>query len=364
MGNYIDEFRNSDTAGRIAKALNAYSGRKINIMEVCGTHTMAIFRYGIRDILPQGINLISGPGCPVCVTPVTFVDAALEITQNNNAIITTFGDMLRIPGSGSSLDSARASGADVRIVYSPLDALVIARENPDKKVVFLSVGFETTTPVVALSVLKAYNEGLRNYFILGANKTMPEALKMMVGDSSNNIDGYLYPGHVSAITGIELYEEIFEKYHIPGVVAGFEPLDILHAIYTVAKMIEKDNAGVMNEYSRVVKREGNTIALEKMYEAFEPSDSIWRGLGSLPGSGMSLRKKYEAYDAWKAFGLSNRTGKEPVGCMCGEVLKGRLKPLNCGLFGTACTPRTPVGACMVSSEGTCSAYYRYGRNNI
>lgn len=361
MDNYIDEFRNSDIAGRIAARLKAYSGRKLNIMEVCGTHTMAIFRYGIRDVLPMDVNLVSGPGCPVCVTPVEYIDASLALARQKDIIITTFGDMIRVPGSISSLSAARADGADVRIVYSPLDSLSIAKDNPERKVVFLSVGFETTTPVAALTVLKAYDEKVNNFCLLTANKTMPQALKMLASDSSNNINGYIYPGHVSAITGTGLYEEIAEKYRIPGVVTGFEPLDLLHAIHSLTVLAEKGEAQVLNEYSRVVKREGNTLALDKMYEVFEPCDSVWRGLGNLPESGLAIKSKYRALDAWKVFNLPFESGHEPAGCMCGEVLKGRMKPEGCGLFGKVCTPETPTGACMVSSEGTCAAYYRYGK---
>lgn len=361
MSNYINEFRNSAASGKIAEALKAYNGKHLNIMEVCGTHTMAIFRYGIRDLLPEAVKLVSGPGCPVCVTPVAYIDAAVAAARNKDVIITTFGDLIRIPGSTASLAGEKANGADIRLVYSPLDALVIARENPAKKVVFLSVGFETTTPVCALTVLKAYDENIRNFFILPANKTMPEALKLLAEDSTTQIDGYLYPGHVSAIIGTGLYGEIAEKYGIPGVVAGFEPLDILHAILTMLELCGMPEKHVVNEYSRFVRNEGNPLALEKMYEVFEAADTVWRGLGTIPGSGLAVRSKYEAFDAWKVFGLSNDAGKEPKGCLCGEVLKGRVIPVKCGLFGKACTPESPVGACMVSSEGTCAAYYRYNR---
>lgn len=361
MSDFIKEFRNSEVSGKIAEAIMAYKGRNINIMEVCGTHTMSIFRYGIRDLLPQSVRLVSGPGCPVCVTPVSYIDAALVVAKKEDVIITTFGDLIRVPGSKGSLSGQKAKGADVRIVYSPLDSLVIARENPSKRVVFLSVGFETTTPICALTVLKAYNENITNFFMLPANKTMPEALKLLALDSTTEIDGYLYPGHVSAIIGTSLYREIAEKYGIPGVVAGFEPLDILHAILTMLELCEKPDKEVVNEYSRFVKKEGNPLALEKMYEVFGPVDSVWRGLGSIPGSGLAIKSKYEELDAWKVFGLSGEAGEEPKGCRCGEVLKGRILPLNCSLFGKTCMPDNPVGACMVSSEGTCAAYYRYNK---
>lgn len=361
MANFIDEFRNSAAAGNMANALAGYTGKRLKIMEVCGTHTMSVFRYGIRGLLPGNISLVSGPGCPVCVTPVSYIDSALELAKSEGVIITTFGDLIRVPGSAGSLSAAKSEGADVRMVYSPLDALVIAKENPKNKVVFLSVGFETTTPVCALAVLRAFEENIDNFSILAANKTMPEALKLLAGDPSTAIDAYLYPGHVSAIIGTGLYEEIAGKYGIPGVVAGFEPLDILHGILSIAKMAEKSEIKVVNGYARFVKREGNPLALEKMFEVFEPVDAVWRGLGAVPRSGLGVREKYAAFDARKVFSLVEDEGKEPTGCLCGEVLKGRVLPVACGLFGKTCTPDNPTGACMVSSEGTCAAYYRYGR---
>ena len=359
MSNYIDEFRNTETALKMASNLKAYRGKPISIMEVCGTHTMSVFRYGIRDLLPEAIKLVSGPGCPVCVTPASFVDAAVSVAQTEGVIITTFGDLIKVPGSASSLAREKSEGADIRIVYSPLDSLEIAVENQQKKVVFLSIGFETTAPVAALTLLKAYENNIDNFCMLQANKTMPEALKLLAADSTASIDGYLYPGHVSTIIGTGIYEDIALEYKIPGVVAGFEPLDIMHAILTLAGIIKKGEARVVNEYSRVVRKEGNPLALYKMNEAFEPCDSSWRGLGEIPHSGLRIRDKYERFDAWKVFGLTFGTGKEPVGCLCGEVLKGRVTPEECGLYGTKCTPDNPAGACMVSSEGTCAAYYRY-----
>lgn len=360
MGNYFDEFKNSKTAHKLAEALKAYSGKPVTIMEVCGTHTMSIFRYGVRNFLPQAIKLVSGPGCPVCVTPVSFVDAAVRVAGMEDVITTTFGDLMKVPGTKSSLAAAKSDGADIRIVYSPLDSVEIAAENPGKQVVFLSVGFETTTPVSALALLTACDRKIGNFSMLAANKTMPEALKALSADSLANIGGYLYPGHVSAIIGTGLYDDIAGLFKIPGVVAGFEPLDIMHAILTLAKMINKGDTHVVNEYSRIVRKEGNPIALEKMYEVFEPCDSIWRGLGEIPGSGLKVRDKYELYDTWRIFGISPDKGVEPEGCLCGEVLKGRVTPDKCRLFGAGCTPENPTGACMVSSEGTCSAYYRYG----
>ena len=361
MGNFLDEFRNSDTAKKLAEALKRCDGEAVSIMEVCGTHTMAIFRYGIRELLPDSISLISGPGCPVCVTPVSFMDAAIEIAAREGVITTSFGDLLKVPGSGSSLAVEKSKGADIRIVYSPLDILEIAAENPDKKVVFISVGFETTAPVSALAVLKAHENNIGNFSILSANKTMPEALKLLARDKTSKLDGFLYPGHVSAITGMAMYDELSADFGMPGVVTGFEPLDLMHALITLAGIIRNHENKVVNEYSRVVRREGNPVAVKKLFEVFEPCSAIWRGLGEIEGSGLKIRDRYERFDAWKVFGVKPSEGKEPTGCLCGEVLKGRITPDMCGLFGRACTPEIPVGACMVSSEGTCAAYHRFGR---
>lgn len=360
MNNYIDMFRNSEMARQLGETLKNYRGRPVTIMEVCGTHTMAIFRYGIRSLLPENIRLISGPGCPVCVTPAFYLNAALELTREKDVILTTFGDMMRVPGSRSSLIQEKAKGADVRMVYSPLDALKIAEENPDKKVVFLSIGFETTTPVCALAVTNAKKRGLKNFSILSANKTMPEALKLLAVDKDIGVNGYLYPGHVSAILGTSLYEELAKDYGVSGVVTGFEPLDMLSAIITLARNIQEGKTVLENQYSRVVSKEGNPLALEKTYEVFEAADAVWRGIGEIPDSGLSVRKEYEDYDAWKVFDIKLDTTEEPKGCLCGEVLKGKKTPKDCKLFNKACTPENPVGSCMVSSEGTCAAYYKYG----
>ncbi len=360
MQDILEGFRDPAAARNLAGVLKKLDGEPVSIMEVCGTHTMSIFRYGIRSLLPPSIKLVSGPGCPVCVTPVAFIDAALELANREGFILTTFGDLMKVPGSSSTLTGERQHGADIKVVYSPLDALEVAEGNPDKKVVFLSVGFETTTPVCALSVLRAREAGLSNFYLLTANKTMPAALEMIAGDREAGIGGYLYPGNVSAITGTGLFEILAEKYGVPGVVTGFEPLDILHGIITLAGLIREKAGRVVNEYSRVVQAKGNPIALNKLYEVFEPCDSTWRGLGSIPGSGLSLREKYADFDAWRVFNLSAEGGREPAGCLCPQVLTGKVTPDRCMHFGKKCTPETPVGACMVSSEGTCAAYYRYG----
>jgi hydrogenase expression/formation protein HypD len=361
MGDYINEFRNSKTAAKMTGILAGYKGRPVKIMEVCGTHTMSIFRYGIRGLLPAGIELISGPGCPVCVTPGYYINSAIKLCQREDVIIATFGDMMKVPGNESSLLMEKARGMDIRVVYSPLDSLKLAAENPAKKVVFLSIGFETTTPIIALSVLAAKDEGLTNFYVLTANKTIPEALKALTTDTEIGLDGYLYPGNVSTIIGTSFYEELSEKYHIPGVVAGFEPLDILGAIIALAENINKNKKSVDNHYSRVVNRSGNPIALEKMYSVFEPSDAVWRGIGAIPRSGLKIRSEFSKFDAWEAFDLSINNLEEPKGCLCGEILKGKKNPKECGLFNKLCTPENPIGACMVSSEGTCAAYYKYGQ---
>lgn len=360
MPEILDSFRNPRAARLLAEKLRRLDGENVSIMEVCGTHTMAIFRYGIRSLLPESIRLVSGPGCPVCVTPVSFVDAALQLARSKDVIITTFGDLMKVPGSGSSLIDEKGNGADVRIVYSPLDALDIAAAEPSKKVVFLSVGFETTAPVCALAVLRARERGLHNFYLLSANKTMPQAMKIIAGDKKAKIDGYLYPGHVCAITGVSMAREIAAEYGMPGVVTGFEPLDVLHGIITLTELIRRGEHTVLNEYKRVVREEGNPTAQSSLYEVFEPCSAVWRGFGEIPGSGLALRDKYSEYDAWKVFGLHEEAGREPEGCMCPMVLTGRITPDKCGLFGKKCTPESPAGACMVSSEGTCAAYYRYG----
>jgi len=366
MAKFIDEFRDSDTAKKMVNIINGYKGKPVNIMEVCGTHTMSVSRYGIRSILPPNIRLISGPGCPVCVTPTAFINTAIELSRFDNVIITTFGDIMRIPGSNSSLLQEKAEGRDIMIVYSPLDCIQISIDNPDKKVVFLSVGFETTTPAVALAITQAAEKGIKNFSVLSANKTMPEALKMLAADPDTKVDAFLYPGHVTAITGTKIYEQLAEKYNIPGVVSGFEPLDILYAVILCLRMLEKGEANIQNVYSRVVRNEGNPEALAKLYDVFEPCDAYWRGIGMIPGSGLKIKSNYSSYDAWKVFDLKPVDVKDPHGCICGHILKGTKIPSQCGLFGKACTPENPVGACMVSSEGTCAAYYKYenSTNNI
>lgn len=358
MVDYRKDFRDPRYFEKAEAELKKYQGRPLVLMEVCGTHTMAIFQYGIRDLLPEGIRLVSGPGCPVCVTPVGYMDAAIQLASDPRVTLTTFGDMLRIPGSNSSLALEKAAGADIRIVYSPLDAVMLAENSQDRQVVFLSVGFETTTPVTALALRQAKEKKLSNFHVLTANKTMPSAMEMLA--QQGRIDGFLLPGHVCAISGLNEYEVLAEKHGIPGVATGFEPLDLLQALLMLSRLAEAREGRVINQYARVVRPEGNKKAKEIVRQVFEVCDAQWRGLGRIPDSGLRLRKEYEAFDAWKYFKLEPEQGKEPEGCLCGQVLMGNLKPGECPLFGTACTPESPVGACMVSYEGTCAAYYKYG----
>lgn len=333
--------------------------KRINIMEVCGTHTVSISRSGIRSIIPSNIRLISGPGCPVCVTPQSDIDRFIELSKDKGTIIATFGDMIRVPGSSSSLEKEISKGAKVEIVYSPLDCLDIAAMNPGKEVVFIGVGFETTSPTVAGAVLEAKKRKIKNFSVISAFKLIPPALKVLTEAEDIKIDGFLLPGHVSAIIGTGPYEFI----KIPGVVTGFGPGDILEALEMIIGMIGADGRQPMQniaiQYRSVVHPEGNPAALKVLYEVFEAADSQWRALGTIADSGLRIRKEYSEYDADKKFKMTKRTAKEPKGCDCGSIIKGIKIPTECRLFGKVCTPENPVGPCMVSSEGACSAYYRY-----
>ncbi|MBU3188795.1 hydrogenase formation protein HypD [Clostridium bowmanii] len=361
---FADEFRNSEYAKKLVKKLNNISSKRINIMEVCGTHTMAIFRYGIRDVLPLNINLISGPGCPVCVTPQSYIDAVITLCTKEDVIIATFGDMMRVPGKKGSLSKKKEEGFDVRIVYSPMDCLVMASQNPSKKIVFLSVGFETTAPITSLTVIEAKKNNIKNLFFATANKIVPPIMEALVQDKDLNIDGFLLPGHVCAIIGMKPYEFLSGKYNTPAVVTGFEPLDILQGLNTLVNLISKKDYRIMNEYKRIVKTGGNPYALEYLSETFNIVDSSWRGIGRISGSGMEFNSKYEGYDALKHFGIEYEDYDGSPGCKCGEILKGKIKPTDCPLFKKHCTPENPVGSCMVSSEGTCAAYYRYHKDTM
>ena len=336
-------------------------GKKIRLMEVCGTHTVAIFRAGLRQILPEEVELVSGPGCPVCVTADDYIDAAIAYAGMEDVIITTFGDMLKVPGTHSSLAAAQAAGADVRIVYSPLDALAIATENPAKKVVFLAVGFETTAPTEAAAVLAAEAQGIRNFFLLSAQKLVPPVMRALLDGGETHVDGFLLPGHVAVVTGTEMFEFLARDYHVPGVVGGFEPLEILRAIQLLVRQIGAGEARIENAYETVVRPVGNPVARAAIERVYEPATVRWRGLGEIPASGLAMREEYAAFDFARVRPLSvGVVGDGRHGCRCGEVLRGAIVPRDCNLFGKACVPEHAVGPCMVSVEGTCAAWYKYG----
>lgn len=345
-----------DNKASVAELVRNYSGRPLRIMEVCGTHTHEIFRLGIRDILPENITLISGPGCPVCVTPNSFIDEALLLALDRKATICTFGDLVRVPGSTMNLADARARGARVEVVYTPLDAETYAEEHPQEETVFLSVGFETTTPSSCMAVRTARKHGIGNFSLLTANKTMTNAYRLL----KDSADAYLYPGHVCAITGYEICEELAEKEGISGAVTGFAADEILVAIAAIMEKCREGKPFVVNCYPRVVTREGNVNAKKIVEETMEPCDAIWRGIGNIPLSGLRLNGDYASMDARRKFSLPDVEGRENPACRCGEILRGNAKPYDCPLFGKACTPEKPVGSCMVSGEGSCSAYYKYG----
>lgn len=356
---YIDEFRNRERVNSLIDLIRKTSRKPVSLMEVCGGHTMAIQKFGIPSLLPDHIKLLSGPGCPVCVSSRGYIDMAIAMSRLRDVIITTYGDLIRVPGSSSSLDKEKASGADIRIVYSILDAVKIARENPAKRVVFLGIGFETTAPGSAAGILMAKNENIENFYLYSSHKVMPPAMKALV-DEGVKIDGYIAPGHVSTITGSGIYQPIAEKFGLACVISGFEPVDLLQSILMLVRQHENNDPKVEIQYSRAVKPEGNQKAKAMLDEVFELQDDWWRGLGVLEKSGLKLNADYERFDAEKVFiDVEPEPLKEDKGCICGEVLKGLKKPLDCKLFGKACTPSDPVGACMVSNEGACHAYFKF-----
>jgi hydrogenase expression/formation protein HypD len=330
-------------------------------MEVCGTHTVAIFKGGIRQLLPEEVNLLSGPGCPVCVTSNADIDKAIGLAQDDEIILTTFGDMMKVPGSYSSLHHVKAAGADIRVVYSVLDALSMAEDNPAKSVVFFGVGFETTAPTTASAIIEAERRGIENFFFLSVHKVIPPAIRALLNSDEVHIDGFICPGHVSTIIGSLPYEFISKEYGVPCVIAGFEPLDILQAIDMLLEQIISREPRVSIQYSRAVRKEGNSIALKYLSTVFQVTESYWRGIGIIPETGLQLARQYERFDAEKVFNIITKPPKEAAGCRCGNVLRGAATPVECGLFARGCTPEHPVGPCMVSAEGTCSAWYLYGR---
>lgn len=356
---YIEEYRDGSLARDLVKKIQAVSQKKLRLMEVCGTHTMSIFRHGIRSVLPEGITLLSGPGCPVCVTAQKDIDAFVALARIEDVIVTTFGDLLKVPGSGSTLAMEKASGADVRIVYSISDAIAIARENKDKQVVFCAVGFETTLPTIAAGILMGIREEMDNFSIYSANKLTPPALAALMETDGVEIDGFILPGHVSVITGTHAYRDTFEKYKMPSVIAGFEPVDILTAILMLIRQNETGTPALENAYPRAVSDQGNVKAKQIMNQVFEVCDASWRGIGPIPSSGMGLKKAYEKFNAAIKFGMDMPEVPEPKGCDCGRILMGLKSPCECVLYKKKCTPMTPVGPCMVSSEGACAAFYRY-----
>lgn len=353
-------FKDPKLARGLIESINALAPEGgATLMEVCGTHTVAIARNGIRALMPAGVRLASGPGCPVCVTSNHDIDKVIALARVPGVTITTFGDMTRVPGSSSSLLAEQAAGRSVQIVYSPLDALRIAQENPDREIVFVGVGFETTTPLVAMAVKRAKAMGLRNFSVYGAHKNMPGALEAIVNDPALKLDALILPGHVSTIIGAEPYRFLAEKYSIPGVITGFEPVDVLQGIAMIMRQLHEGRAEIEIAYARGVMPEGNPVALAAIDEVFETCTATWRGLGDIPGSGYRIRDEFAEFDAMRRFAPEVEPTVEHKGCRCGDVLRGVMAPNECPLFRTVCSPENPVGPCMVSSEGSCAAYYRY-----
>ncbi|TVP62842.1 MAG: hydrogenase formation protein HypD [Nodularia sp. (in: Bacteria)] len=362
---YVNEFREPEKAAALRKQITQLSNqlnKPLKLMEVCGGHTHSIFKYGIEDILPPNLELIHGPGCPVCVMPKGRLDDAIAISQNHNVILATFGDTMRVPGSTTNLLQAKATGADIRMVYSPLDSLQIARDNPDKEIVFFALGFETTAPSTALTILQAAAENITNFSMFSNHVLVIPALQALLDNPDLQLDGFIGPGHVSMVIGTNPYQFIAQKYHKPIVIAGFEPLDILQSIWMILQQLVENRCEVENQYNRLVEPAGNLIALQAMNQVFAVRENFdWRGLGEIPESGLKIRAEYAQFDAEEKFIIPNLKVADHKACKCGEILKGVLKPWECKVFGTACTPETPIGSCMVSSEGACAAYYKYGR---
>ena len=352
-------FKDPKLARGLIETIHRLAPEHATLMEVCGTHTVAIARNGIRDLMPAGLRLASGPGCPVCVTCNRDIDTVIALARIPNVTITTFGDMTRVPGSTSSLLAEQAAGRSVEIVYSPLDALAFAKAHPEREVVFVGVGFETTTPLVAMAIKRAKAMGLSNFTVFAAHKNMPGALELLVGDPTLELDALILPGHVSTIIGAEPYRFLAEKYGIPGVITGFEPVDVLQGIAMLVRQLHEGRAEIEIAYARGVMPEGNPVALAAIDEVFETCTATWRGLGDIPGSGYRIRDEFADFDAVRRFEPDVEPTRDPKGCRCGDVLRARIAPNECPLFRTVCTPENPVGPCMVSSEGSCAAYYRY-----
>jgi len=360
MLKYLDEYRDTGLCLKISEEIKRMSTRPFNIMEVCGGHTMSIRKNGIQHMVGDHVRLISGPGCPVCVTAIRDVNRAVALSRLDNVAVCTFGDMFRVPGTEMSLEEARAAGGNVEIVYSVHDVLEFARRAPGKNFVFVSIGFETTTPTAAAAVLRAAEEKIDNFSVLALNKTLPVALRAVLGDESSCIDALICPGHVSTITGTGMYRFIVDELNVSCCVSGFEPVDLLGAIRILVELREKGETRLVNAYERAVREDGNAKARGIVDKVFETADAEWRGFGVIPQSGLRVRDAYAAFDAEKIFDMEVPESAEEPGCVCGDILRGARTPVECGLFGDACTPVSPKGACMVSSEGTCAAWYRYG----
>lgn len=358
---YVDEFRDGALARRYVAAIARITTRPWTMMEICGGQTHSIVRHGIDQLLPAGVELLHGPGCPVCVTPAESIDAAVAIAGQPGVVLCSFGDMLRVPGHGHSLLAARARGADVRVVYSPLDSLKIARETPDRQVVFFAIGFETTSPATAMTVALAERDGIENFSVLVSHVLVPPAIEALLSAPGNEVQGFLAAGHVCTVMGYWEYEPIVRRYRLPIVVTGFEPLDLLQGIYLCIRQLEQGRAEVENQYSRMVRREGNRTAQELIRRIFKVQPQSWRGIGEIPASGLGLNAEFSHYDASRRFGHVTTARERQTECISGEVLRGVRKPMDCHAFGTRCTPEQPLGATMVSSEGACAAYYRYRR---
>ena len=359
---HVSEYRDPDLAAKLLEKIRERAAgirEHVSIMEVCGTHTHAIGNFGIRQALPENVELVSGPGCPVCVTSIPDVDTALYLAQKEDVVFASFGDMLKVPGSrGNSLENLRAGGADVRIVSSPLDCIQLAKDNPDREVVFMGIGFETTAPTVAATVQSAARQEVKNFSVYPVHKLMPPVLNVLLQDPELEIDALLCPGHVSVVTGSSAYSEVVESGRA-AVIGGFEPLDVLESVYMILGQIETQNQMLEIQYKRGVKEQGNLQAKNIMEQVFMPCSADWRGMGNIPDSGLSFKSEYRDFDALSKFSVPEMSSEEPRGCLCGEILKGKAKPPDCPLYKVKCTPGSPFGPCMVSGEGTCSAYYKY-----
>jgi hydrogenase expression/formation protein HypD len=361
---YIDEYRDEHIARKLVAEIERKATRPWVLMEICGGQTHTLMRYGIDELLPHGIEMVHGPGCPVCVTPLETIDKAIAIASRPNATLVSYGDMLRVPGSRTDLFRVKASGGDVRVVYSPMESVKVARENPDRQVVFFAVGFETTAPANAMAVWQAKREGLTNFSMLVSHVLVPPAMRVLLSSPHNRVQGFIAPGHVCTVVGYRDYEELAREFHVPMVIGGFEPVDLLEAISMLVSQLEEGRAEVENQYVRSVNYEGNLPAQRIMAEVFDVCDRKWRGVGPIPESGYRLRPEYAEYDADRIFGLEEITTEEPAECISALVLQGLKKPTDCPAFATRCTPEAPLGAPMVSAEGACAAYYHYRRHAV